>query len=372
MGIKTRKKTIRFCFNPVSWNADEAAPVPGGMADALVQPILKHLESPYELVRLPKPGGVNVYYSHRRDFVGHPGNIRDQEIGVFVSHGIADKAWRDKVGGSYEHVFVSGPGWSAKMLVNHCPMHRIVEVGYAKLDPLFTGPGGDPIRNERSDKIRVLWAPTHGGGGLARAFATEPTNTIHARRSSWWSREEIVAMLPEDTFEIIDAPHPRHRRNHMSTLTEYMDADVVIADGGSTIYEAMALDLPVVFPDWILADHQPGTYEHEIFRRRIGRHVAQPADLAKVVEHAAVFGISREEQQFIEPILPRSYRGDSGRMHAEALDEIANQVSASPYQPTVEMIVYRHRAGRTVRVPRNTKLDRTYAESGWWSPIGVE
>lgn len=373
MSLKSTTKTIRFCLNNVSWDPDDEAPVPGGMADRLIRPILDHLESRHELVRFPKPGGVNIYYSHRRHYKGTPGSIRSQEVGVFVSHGIADKAWRDTVGNSYEHVFVSGPGWSRKMLDHQCPIHRIVEVGYAKLDPLFTGPGGDPIRGERSDRIRVVWAPTHGGGGERNAFAANRPNRSNAWRSSWWDREEIIAMLPEDTFEIVEAPHPRHKLDRSATFDEYIGADAVIADGGSTIYEAMALDLPVVFPTWLLKNSpsRNGTFEHDIFRKRIGRHVDDSSKLAAAVEDAANRGITGAEQEFIEPILPRSYRGRSGRMHAEALDEIAHNVTASPYPPTVEMVVYRHRAGRTVTVPQGSKVERSYAKSGWWTAIGA-
>ncbi len=370
MGIKSRDKTIRFCFNNVSWDDEEGA-VPGGMADLLVGPILEHLESPYELGKTPRRHAVNVYYAHRSQYQGIPYGIRDQEIGVFISHGIADKAWRDHVGRLYEHVFVSGPGWSGKMLANHCPFHRIVEVGYTKLDPIFQGRIPAPARD---DRVRVVWAPTHGGGGDARAFATTPPNADSAFRSSWWDRDAIVDLLPESTFDIVEAPHPRHRRDRSGTLQEYVGADVVVADGGSTLYEAWALDLPVVFPTWVLDPrHYPsGTYEHEIYRDKIGIHVHDPADFAAAVEKAAAEGIGPVEQDFIEPILPRSYRGQSGRMHAAALDEIAQQVTANPFPPTVEMRRWRHRSGRVETAPYGSNLDRRLADSDWWTVIAAE
>jgi len=37
----------------------------------------------------------------------------------------------------------------------------------------------------------------------------------------------------------------------MPTMQPLVDADVVIADAGSTIYEAWALGKPVIFPDWL-------------------------------------------------------------------------------------------------------------------------
>lgn len=365
--------TIRFCLNNVSWDPADDAPIVGSMADRLIAPILEHLTAPYELARTPEAGKVNVYYSHRSSYPNVPGTMQQSETGVFISHGIADKAWRDQVGNSYNHVFVSGPGWSAKMIGHHCPIHRLVEVGYAKLDPIFNGQVEAP---ERDGRIRVVWAPTHGGGGERRAFAETRPNVANAWRSSWWDREQILAMLPESEFDVVEAPHPRHKPDRSATFAEYVGADVVIADGGSTIYEAMALGLPVVFPTWLLTGHadnaRRGTYEHTIYTERIGRHVSTPADLAAAVADAAVYGITDAEVEFIEPILPAAYRGISGRMHAEALDQIAADRAAAPFPPTIRMVTFRHRSGRTSKVPNGSKAHRAYDASGWWFQVGAE
>lgn len=322
---------INFAYNPTSWRDD--APVPGGMADALVRPILPHLETDYILTNRPLPDSVNVLYSHWQKY-GKSARMR-KVPSVFISHGIADKAWRDgsKMRGLYTSVFVSGPAWTNRLRRQNVHIGIIREVGYTKLDPIFNGEV-KPLR-PRDGRIRVVWAPTHGGGGERGALrpADAPPEASTSPLSTWGHRSEVLDLLPESEFDVIEAPHPRHRPDRRSTLAEYVDADVVIADGGSTIYESWALDLPVVFPDWLVADaivsrwrvsmSRPATFERQLYEKRVGRHAVEPDELAKQVVDAASGGITAKEQAFIEPILPRAYRGVSGRMHAEALDEIA-------------------------------------------------
>src|SRR5690606_25390294 len=131
----------------------------------------------------------------------------------------------------------------------------------------------------KDGRIRVVWAPTHGGGGEPLRPAQAPSDAPTSPCSTWGRRDEVLGALPESEFDVIEAPHPRHRQDGKSTLAEYVDADVVIADGGSTIYEAWALDLPVVFCDWLTAAgninrflRAGGSLEAQIYRERIGRH----------------------------------------------------------------------------------------------------
>lgn len=315
---------INFAYNGTSWR--HGAPVPGGMADCLVRPILPHLESEYMITNAPAEGYVNVLYTHWHVYRGKR-RIRTSPS-VFVSHGIADKGWRNasKMRGLYNYVFVSGPAWTEKLRRQHLLPKTIREVGYCKLDPIFNGEV-QPIR-PRDDRIRVVYAPTHAGGG-------ERTFDGRSDCSTDWRRNEVLSLLPESEFDVIVARHPRHRPDRKSTLAEYVGADVVIADGGSTIYESWALDLPVVFPDWLVAEGnvtrwsvslaRPATFERRLYEKKIGRHAEQPEDFAKLVMKAAEEGITAREQDFIEGILPRKYRGISGRLHAEALDEIARR-----------------------------------------------
>src|SRR5690606_8972077 len=103
----------------------------------------------------------------------------------------------------------------------------------------------------RDDRIRVLYAPTHGGGGeMSHWDDTEPT-TRAATRTSWWHKDTILNHLDPDVFDVVACPHPRYRPDHKATLREYIGADAVIADGGSTMWEAMILGIPLVAPSWI-------------------------------------------------------------------------------------------------------------------------
>lgn len=317
-------KPLNFAYNPTSW---DNGPIPGGMADRLVQPILPHLTGEWYAANRPERGAVNAYFTFRHTYGL---NIPPAgELSVFISHGVADKAWRNKRKvQSYNWVFVSGPAWTRRMLLDGFPPGQLVEAGYTKLDPIFNHQVESPWP-ERDGRIRVLYAPTHGGGGERFASAAVPPGP-GPRRTSYWDRDTVVALLPEEVFDVKVALHPRHRPDRQATLPEYVGADVVIADGGSTIYEAWALDLPVVFASWLTADAnirkstagQP-TFEGRIYMDRLGYHADAPSDLPCAVEYAAKEGIRPVDRAFAESIIPAAYRGSSGRMHAEALSAIA-------------------------------------------------
>lgn len=257
--------------------------------DALVDPVMKYLPGSAK-ADAPIPGAVNVSY-----FVRPGGPLYD----VFISHGIADKRWRDYPGvRDYPHIFHSGPRWKAKYTTEGAPPAQLHQVGYAKLDPLFDG------TYRRGRRGRILWAPTHHRG--------------------WPDHYDLAAAavraLP---LPIAESVHPV--KGGTSTLQALLDADVVIADGGSTIYEAWALGKPVVFPTWLVMKStliRPETFEQEIYERRIGWHAESEADLGRQVELARDHGITTAEREFIEGIFPTDLRGRSGLAHADALRAI--------------------------------------------------
>jgi hypothetical protein len=261
--------------------------------DALIDPVRKHL--PESVVTFePIPGAINVRY-----FTHIPGNPKPGD--VFVSHGIADKRWRTYTAvKGFDHIFHSGPAWQAKYLEQGCPEEKLYQVGYAKLDPAFND-------LKRGDGPRVLWAPTH--------------------RRAWPYQYEALEALMR-TMDVGISQHPQEAGPKQSTLQALVDADVVIADGGSTLYEAWALGKPVVFPKWTVKRSQlvlPKTFEHAIYRQKIGYHAETQAELQRQIDRALTHGITQAERDFIEGIFPTHLRGTSGKAHADALLRIEHE-----------------------------------------------
>lgn len=269
--------------------------------DALIDPVMEHLPGS---IKSPRPirDALNVRYFVATD---------DAQYDVFVSHGIADKRWRDYwCVRDYAHIFHSGPAWQAKYLAEGAPPYKLHEVGYAKLDPVFQG------KVPRGDGASVLWAPTH--------HRSWPKHYPQA--------EAAVAALP---FHVATSKHPSNVGPGQSTLQALVDADVVIADGGSTVYEAWAIGKPVVFPDWIVLASKmvrPATFETRIYAERIGYHAVDPADFERQIARALEQGITDAERDFIETILPTRLRGTSGKAHADALREIAELPVLRPFE----------------------------------------
>ncbi len=306
--------TIRFAHNATSWG--DGAPIPGGLNDRIVAPIAAHLTD-VEHDRYPRPGAVNAYTSMSSVY-----GDRFVDGGVLISHGIADKNIR--IGRKltrFAYVTVPGPAYADRLISTGVPADMIAELGYPKLDPLFRSQVHTRVPDGR---VRVVYAPTHGGGGETHMGDTESRGTRSSRCTTWWARDKVLDLLDAERFDVVLAPHPRHRPDRQATFGEYIGADVVIADGGSTIYEAWALGIPVVFPAWLSgqANRSRGGFEGLIYSNRYGFHADKPAQLPQLVGRAAAEGMGRPETDFIDTIFPPSYRGKSGQMHAEFLTDL--------------------------------------------------
>ena len=278
--------------------------------EALSNPIMKHLpDSGFEMT----PGlnwNLRFFSEMRINQLGkHPVGPKD----VFMSHGIGDKDyWIARRIAGFRHALVPGPAWKERILQGGY-IGEVHVVGYTKLDPIFQG------EYDKTDygKPCVVWAPTHG-------YVHK-----HKGRSSYPECLTLIEMIPSD-YETRMALHPTSRMKTGKqdvTMQELVDADVVIADAGSTLYEAWAIGKPVIFPDWIckrdvLAHFKPGNLEYEIYSKGIGYHAKDMSHLISLIDIALQDGMKDTEIEFMEQVFPHRLRGKAGQAAATALQEI--------------------------------------------------
>jgi len=255
---------------------------------AHVEPILEHLEGG-EIAHEPSSTALNVSLS----WEVFP------KADVFMSHGLADKNWRnaDKMT-NYGHILVSGPAWKKKLITLGTPPDKISVVGYPLLDVVWN--------TARAPRF-LVWAPTHGA----------TSNVTSADRLS----EELLARL-QDLFPFLTVLHP------VASGCLFRDvlpsARVVIADSGSTLYEAWAFGIPVVFPDWLVKEavlkKWPGSFEAIIYERGLGWHANSEEELIDLIREVWTTGkLGTGVEEFMEGILPSELRGRSGAVAAREL-----------------------------------------------------
>ena len=287
--------------------------------EALANPILKYLPDG-SCGYSHRPGvGLNLrFFSELR--ITQQGKFPVGPNDVFMSHGIGDKNyWLASKITSFRHALVPGPAWKERIEEGGYE-GTVHVVGYTKLDPLFNG---DYVRQGR-EKPYVVWAPTHG--------------YIHKNkgRSSYPQCLTLINEIP-DCYEKKLALHPTSRMSNRGkqdvTMQELLDADVVIADAGSTLYEAWALGKPVIFPDWLCkkdvidnSKNDPGNLERRIYEEGVGYHASDMKHLVELIDVALKEGMQQPEIDFMENIFPSELRGRSGEKAAEALIKIREEV----------------------------------------------
>jgi CDP-glycerol glycerophosphotransferase (TagB/SpsB family) len=270
--------------------------------DSIIDPIIKYLPDATKLIGF-KEGQINVCF-----FI----EVKKRNV-VFMSHGMGDKGWRDgrKVK-NYDYVCVSGPAWKEKLINQGVDGRKVLVNGYTKLDPIFQN---YERLTKTNNKIRVVYAPTHN------------TNLANPKSISSYPRMmEYLETVPGD-IELIISAHP-YNNNGVITFDSFKWADVIISDCSSIIYEAFALGIPVVFPDWLVKDNIlrrcPGSFTEKIYTDDIGYHAADIKQLWELVWEADSYGLNNRAKEFIERIFPLKLRGNSGRVTAEILLRLAN------------------------------------------------
>ena len=270
--------------------------------DSLINPIRKYLPESTVTPKNGIKGALNFCWFIRSEGY-HPN--------VFMSHGIGDKNYMIGTKGHanrFDYVFVTGSAFKEKLIRHDTPAEKIFVVGWPKLDPIFNG----EYQRTPSDKIRVLYAPTH--------------NAIQ-EVSSFPAFNEYLDKFPAD-IEVINSPHPARKDDNMPTMQPLVDADVVIADAGSTIYEAWALGKPVIFPDWLVREgvlkRFKGAFEAKCYEDNLGYHANSFEHLLELIPEAISRGLDSKVIEFTEGLFPTELRGESGKTVAEILRRLAN------------------------------------------------
>lgn len=219
-------------------------------------------------VKSTAPNAVNVtFWIHR------PGQ-------VMMSHGVADKNYltRRKAGvrliNKYERVLVPGDWLKRKLLATkgvELDAAAIDIVGWPRLDRLLEAQRQHPLPPREGRKLRLLWAPTHSALAGTSSY---PALEAHA---------DALA----DLFDYRVSQHPNDRQGGTPTFDALLEADVVVADQGTMLYEAWALGKTVVCPAWLVKDGIEatlrGSAEALIYDQRLGLHAGSFDEMIDMV-----------------------------------------------------------------------------------------
>ena len=244
---------------------------------------------------------------------------------VLMSHGVADKnyLWTSdgqgkRLANQRKHLLVPGQ-WLKRRLLESPAIHltedQIHVVGWPRLDMLIGQVPAPSARRFGEAKPRVLWAPTHNGrkrGETGRSTSSFPAFENYLRTLSRFAWIDVSV-------------HPRNRTDRTPTGASMPRADIVVADFGTTVYEAWALGKPVIFPRWLLADRivefMPGSAESLIFAERIGYHPDSFDEMVDIIRAGPV--ITPDVRAFMDDYLAPEYFGSSSARVAEVLQQIA-------------------------------------------------
>jgi len=226
---------------------------------------------------------------------------------VFMTHGIADKNWRGAIStNKFDYVFVTGTAWIDKLVNEGMSKNKILLGGYTRLDDLFNMQK-DYKKEFDNGKKTILFAPTH-------------TNGV----TSYGKLDKIIENLKKD-YNVLVSSHPFNNKKKFTT-TEFLEADVIVGDFGSSMYEGWALGKPSVLPSWlvkgVILDKFTNSFEGKIYREEIGYHAQSEKDFYTKIKSACENGITEKESQFVEGILNTYLRGMSGKFSADCLVEI--------------------------------------------------
>lgn len=274
--------------------------------NSFIQPILPYLDN-YEVNLKTKDNVVNVIFFTEDGVFKEIGAEKGKGVNVFITHGIADKNWRTaQKTGKFDYVFVTGDLWVDKLVKQGMNKDKIKVGGYTRMENIFNQ--RDNYVKNNNGKKTILFAPTH-------------TASI----TTYQKLDNLIERLKED-YNVLISEHPANRDNKDVTSNQFLEADVVVGDFGSSMYEAWSLDKPVVLADWLVKDeiHElyPDSFEDYIYQNGIDYHANSEEEFIELIEVACNSGIKQNAIDFIDGIFNRELRGNSGKVTADILNKI--------------------------------------------------
>jgi len=239
-----------------------------------------------------------------------------------MSHGCADKNYREGNNcgflKNFKLILVPGPWIKNKLIKLGINESKIVCVGWPKLDPLFKIKHlYKPNKNYKT----ILWAPTHNKGIADIGKLLTTSNSISTYPKALEIFEKVLNN--NKNINIITSRHPKNKNNKSPTLDKLITCDYVIADAGSTIYEAWALGKPVIFLDWLVKKNInniiKGSAEDYIYTNNIGYHANNIDELISLLQSELI--IEKDVSEFMEEYMPSKFNGISGKIIYNELDK---------------------------------------------------
>jgi len=212
-----------------------------------------HLEK--EELRLKKIQDVKQY---NPDAVLSPVNIVPDffpGIKVQVFHGLANdltgKKGHYKIRGFYDLYCTRSQEETCRFLElggKHCHF-KVVETGWPKLDPLFSGEKTDNLRKTfKTDKPIIFYASTFSPSLTSAPFLSDTIKRLSQTGQYQW----IVTLHPKtdkyimDRYRALKGPHLTFYESSQDPLPLIRAADVMLCDTSSIALEFMLLNKPVV------------------------------------------------------------------------------------------------------------------------------
>ena len=249
----------------------------------------------------------------------------NQRADVLMMYDLADRRHFDQTGSDgtvlaaqFKHVFVPG-----QWLKDHLTGPN--GLGLAPESVHVTGsPRIDYLRQLQAEqtrdpyaRLKVLFAPLH-----------RHWNWRDGRPMS--VAEGMAAYLPQlapycDLTKAIDTPK---KRDKIPVTQDLIDADIVITDYTSVIYEAWALGKPVIFPRWLTGDRVTEKArtcaEAQIYRDWIGHHPKSFAELLALIKRGRDLDLGPGVDAFMRAYIDNYPTGQSGRKTARLLERLAD------------------------------------------------